>query len=224
MALSMLRIFSDFQLCCKTGPSILAPRQRKRLGRISVLNTRPLPPWSCSTWAPTRSTSLKIIGSSAYPDASLLSGSLTTNWVPFSLSESTSIKPLCSSTIFLAIMRPRPVPFDPFVLKKSLKTLLWVSSSMPTPLSMTWYSTAQPSGFRERSRTSPFLSGRLTSEQASTALVTRFRCHSPRPWFSSGRKLPGPASWDRKIGMQAAAPWHSSRDQGPSSQSCPHCV
>ena len=62
--------------------------------------------------------------SSAYPDASPLSGSLTTNLVPLPFSENSSIKPLCSLIIFLAIMRPSPVPFDPFVLKKSLKTLL----------------------------------------------------------------------------------------------------
>ena len=46
------------------------------------------------------------------------SGSLTLKTVPFPFSDETSITPPCSSTIFLAIINPRPVPLEPFVLKK----------------------------------------------------------------------------------------------------------
>ena len=45
-------------------------------------------------------------------------GSLTLKVEPFPFLEATEITPLCSSTIFFAIIRPRPVPLDPFVLKK----------------------------------------------------------------------------------------------------------
>jgi hypothetical protein len=45
-------------------------------------------------------------------------GSLTLKVEPFPFPEATEMTPPCSSTIFFAIIRPRPVPLVPFVLKK----------------------------------------------------------------------------------------------------------
>ena len=49
----------------------------------------------------------------------------------------TRMSPPCSRRIFRLTARPRPVPFEPFVLTKGLKTSSILSAGMPTPLSVT---------------------------------------------------------------------------------------
>ena len=77
------------------------------------------------------------------------SGSRIINVVPLSRSDSKSISPPCSLMIFLVSIKPKPVPLEPLVVKNCWNIFAPIAVFMPQPLSMTRYSTAQPSAFSD---------------------------------------------------------------------------
>ena len=66
----------------------------------------------------------------------IITGSLTTNVVPFPFSLVLSIVPLCASMMRWQMAKPRPVPL-PFVVKNGSKTRFRFSSGIPLPVSET---------------------------------------------------------------------------------------
>jgi len=103
------------------------------------------------------------------------SGSLIMNLEQTPSSDSNPMKPLCSSIIFFVSISPIPVPKEPFVLKKFLKTCFLISSGIPPQLSMTWYSAPQPSIFNDLTMTSFALPLGFSVVHASNAFATRFK-------------------------------------------------
>ena len=76
-----------------------------------------------------------------------------------------------------------PVPVAPLVLKKLVKSFSLTSSGMPQPLSVTLYSTPQPSGLVVSRSTSFGVSELSSPSTASILFVTRLR---RQWWMASG--------------------------------------